>query len=306
MDLLLLRSLLAVADHGSLTDAASALGVTQPALSRRIQQLEEELGTPLFERSRRGMAPTELGRLVRGEARALVDRYERLRRSIRAHLKLEAGTVRLGGGATAVSFLVPGAIAAFRADHPGVRFQVKEAGSREIEDDVRSERLELGIVTLPVRSEELAIEPLRRDEIVLVAASDHPLAGRRSVATAALRDENLVGFEAGSAIRLIIDTALREAGVELNVVMELRSIPAILQMVAATKHLAFVSRLGLSRGDRSIRALAVDGLRIDRELAIIRRRDSALSPAAAAFAALLHATCGGRRGTAGGRVRRRG
>ena len=253
-----MRSVLAVAEHGSLTEAASALGVTQPALSRRIQQLEEDLGLQVFDRSRKGMALTELGRLIHREARELVDRYERMRRSVRAHLNLEAGTVRLGGGATAVSFLVPDAIAKFRGDYPGVTFQVKEAGSREIEQDVRDERLELGIVTLPVSTDELTTRPLRRDEIVLVAGDEHPLARRRTVPASALRDEELVGFEAGSSIRLIIDNALREAGVEMNVVMELRSIPAILQMVAATKNLAFVSRLALSRADQSIRALTVE------------------------------------------------
>ncbi len=181
MDLLLLRSFLAVADHRTITRASRALGLTQPALTRRLQLLEEDVGAPLFERSRRGMALTDAGRLVADEARLLVDRYTAMQEQVRARLTLEKGVVRIGGGATAVSFLVPQAIARFQKAHPGVRFHVREAGSREVEADVLDERIELGIVTLPLHSKEFDVVPLRRDRIVLVAAPDHPLARRRRV-----------------------------------------------------------------------------------------------------------------------------
>ena len=93
----------------------------------------------------------------------------------------------------------------------------------------------------------------------------------------------MVGFEAGSAIRQIIDASLRDAGVEMNVVMELRSIPAIVRMVAATGNVAFVSHMGVE-SDGDVRVLPVAGLDIRRRLAVISRRGAALSPAADAFA----------------------
>ena len=138
MDLLLLRSFLAVADSGSITEAAERLRVTQPALSRRLQQLEEHLGVTLVERGRKGARLTEIGRLVQGEAQGLVARYEQMRELVSSHQRLEGGTVRIGGGATAVSFILPEAIAAFQAAHPQVRFQMREAGSSEVADDGRS------------------------------------------------------------------------------------------------------------------------------------------------------------------------
>ena len=116
MDLQLLRTLLAVADTGSITEAADRIGVTQPALSRRIQQLEGYLGATLLARGRKGTGLTEIGRLVEREARVLVDRYDQLREQVRAQQGLEGGTVRIGGGATAVSFVLPRAIAAFQRD----------------------------------------------------------------------------------------------------------------------------------------------------------------------------------------------
>src|SRR6188472_3209887 len=95
MDLELTRSLIAVANHGSISDAAHAIGLSQPALSRRIQQFEEELGAPLVERSGRGVVLTAMGRLAVREGQHLLDRYERLRTSIAEHVRLEAGTVRI-------------------------------------------------------------------------------------------------------------------------------------------------------------------------------------------------------------------
>lgn len=287
MDLTLFRSLLAVAEHGAVTEAATALGLSQSALSRRMDQLGEELGAPLLERVGRGVALTAIGQIAVEEGKLLVQRYDRLKSRIHEHLRLDAGVVRIGGGATAVGFLLPGAIAAFRKQHPGVVFQVKEAGSREIEAAVGSEELELGIVTLPTHTREVEERPLTRDRIVLVAAKDHPLARRERIDAQALNGQNLVGFEAGSAVRWLIDAALREAQVEVNVVMELRSVAAILQMVETTGSLAFVSELSVisepSRRGRAVVPVAVRGLEIQRDLALISKRGRSLSPAARAF-----------------------
>ncbi len=282
MDLTLLRSFLAVADTGSITEAAEHIGITQPALSRRLQQLENHLSVPLLIRGRKGAVLTEMGRLVQSEAQGIVARYERMQEMVSSHQRLEGGTVRIGGGATAVSFVLPEAIAAFQAAHPQVLFQMREAGSSEIADDVVAGHLELGVVTLPVRDRELNVTPLTTDRIVLVARHDHPLAQRRRVRIVDLADQAFVAFEAGSALRQIIDSKLRDAGVEVNVVMELRSIPAILRMVSTTGNLAFVSQLGMEqRGD--VVAVPVQGLRIERRLAVIARRGVTLSPAAGAF-----------------------
>lgn len=283
-----MRSLLAVVDAGAITEAADRLGVTQPALSRRIHQFERHLGVALLSRGRKGVALTTVGHLVVAEARVLVDRYDHLRAQVAAYQRLEGGTVRLGGGATAVSYVLPDAIAHFQAQYPGVRFQVKEAGSREVEEDVVSGRLELGIVTLPTHLRELDVHPLIEDRIVLIAHREHALARSGALQVAQLAGHALVGFEAGSAIRQIIDASLREAGVEMNVVMELRSIPAIVRMIVTTGNLAFVSQMGIE-SESEVQVLRVRGLDIRRELAVIARRGAVLSPAARAFAQRLRA-----------------
>ncbi|MEZ5738471.1 MAG: LysR family transcriptional regulator [Burkholderiaceae bacterium] len=302
MDLLLMRSLLAVADHGVITDAAGRIGISQPALSRRLQLLEEHMGASLFVRSRNGVTLTELGRLVEAEARVLVGRYDSLRQRIDAYLNLSDGIVRIGGGATAVSFLLPAAIASFQSAHRDIRFHVKEAGSREIAADVASGQLELGVVTLPVQTRDLLVAELMTDEVVLVGQRDHPLVRqrRRTDIERDLAGRPYVGFEGGSAIRQIIDGALRGAGIEMNVVMELRSIPAILRMVSSTGYLAFVSRASLA-GQADIVEIAVPGLKIARRLAVVHRADVPLSPAAQAFSTHLRQPVASQRPRAGKR-----
>lgn len=282
MDLSLLRSFLAIADTGAITAAAAQLNITQPALSRRVQQLEAHLGAELLARGRKGAALTEIGKMVEREARQLIARYDQLREQITVHQGLEGGTIRIGGGATAVSFVLPEAIAAFQLRYPNLHFQLKEAGSSEIAEAVAGGQLEIGLVTMPVNHRELLIEPLVEDRIVLVAPHHHPLAQKNTVRLRDLSDIPFVGFEAGSAIRQIIDRVLREAGMDINVVMELRSIPAILRMVATTGNLAFVSHLA-SQSHPDIRTINIQGLSIHRQLALISRKGIRLSVAASAF-----------------------
>ena len=283
MDLTLLRSLVTVADAGAITEAANRLGVTQPALTRRIQQLEQEFGAELLSRSRKGAELTELGELVEREARLLIDRYDALKQEVASHSSVEGGTVRIGGGATAVSFVLPDAIANYQREHPRVHFHAKEASSSEIASDVADGHLELGLVTQPVRTAGLEIDALLDDRIVLVAAAGNPLADAGTLSVESLDGQNFVGFEGGSAIRQIVDASLREAGVAINVIMELRSIPAILRMVATTDSLAFVSQLGVQSQDL-VREIPVRGLSINRRLGLATRRGHPLSPAASRFA----------------------
>lgn len=286
MDLIHLRSLLAVSERGGISDAAEQLGISQPGLTRRIHLLEEEFGAELIKRSGRGIALTEMGRLAVNEGRVLVERYDHLKKDVQRHVRLETGVVRIGGGATAVTYVLPEAIGNFRHAYPDVRFEVREAGSRDVEEAVRKESLELGLVTLPTASQaspDLIVRPLFTDRIVLVAGRSHTLANKKRIDAKQLTGRSLVGFEAGTAIRDLIDEALREAAVTMEVVMELRSIVAILNMVETTGSLAFVSQMGAPRD----RIIQVRGLKIDRQLALVSKRGRPLSPAAQAFAQAL-------------------
>lgn len=293
MDLVLAESLVAVADTGAITAAAQRIHISQSALSRRLQQLESDLGAKLLVRGRHGAELTEAGRLAVGECRVMLARYDAMRRDIAEHLGLHQGTVVLGGGATVTSSLLPPTIAAFRAEHPAIRFLVKEASSHQVVDDVAQARIQVGIVTLPVVHDDLELTTLLDDEIVVVARRDDPL--RPRAGPAELQGRRVIAFEPGSAIRRIVDASLTAAGVSVEVTMELRSVPSMLRMVAATGDLAFVSGLSL-RNETELRTVPVRGLSITRSLGLATRRGIPLPPAAQAFVEFLQPT-GAPRGT---------
>ena len=353
MELTPLRYFVEIAAKGHVTRAARSLGVTQPALSAMLRKLEREVGTDLLHRTGKGVELTEAGRVFLRHATAAVREADDAQRAVRELLGLERGTVRIGGGATATTYLIPPVVGAMRRQHPGLRFVVREAGSNAVAQAVASGELDLGIVTLPITvpdGDTLEKTPLVTDELRLIAPhaphAPHEPLGTTHLPTA-LRDEispppppppspppprqpssresssresssrestfreptfrfrdlvgvPVVGFEAGSAVRLLIDDAAAKAGVTLNYVMELRSIEGIKEMVAAGIGVAFVSRFALTPHplapasasasatehprDARLVGLALKSGTLSRTLAMVAPRDRIKSPAAAAFA----------------------
>lgn len=292
MELTALRQFVAIAEAGHITRASQVLGVTQPALSAMLKKLEAEVGAPLLDRTGRGVALTAAGRAFFEHAQAAVRRADEAVASVREMIGLEVGSIRVGGGATAVAHLLPSVVSAVRRAHPALRFYVREAGSRAVADAVLSGELDLGIVTMPIAGAgagDLMSVARIQDELMLIVPEGHGLAGQREYAWSELAGEPLVLFEDGSAVRGIIDRASREAGVALNVVMEVRSTETIGRMVEAGIGPGLISRFAL--GDK--RGLTCRDGRLFRELAVVRRRDRIPSAASAVFERVLIAGLGG-------------
>lgn len=287
MELTPLRYFIAICEARHMTRAAEGLGVSQPALSAAVRKLEAEAGTPLLHRTGHGVEATDAGRIFLGRARAAVREADAALEQVRQLVGLEIGSIRVGGGATATSYLLPPVVSAIRQQHPDLRFFVREAGSRSVAAGVLGAELDLGIVTEPIDhpgSGELMTTGHARDELRLIVPPGHRLDGRRSFRWKDLAGEPIVAFEAGTAVRGVIDQASAEAGVDLTVVMELRSIESIKRMVAAGIGAGFVSRFALASetANRPAGLRCNDG-RLERTLAVIRRRDRMPSPAVAAF-----------------------
>lgn len=277
-----------------MTRAAAALGVTQPALSASVRKLEAEVGATLLHRSRRGVELTEAGRVFLAHAEDALRAAVAAARAVREVVGLEAGSIRIGGGATATAYLLPRVIGAVRRAHPGLRFYIREAGSAAVAAAVASGELDLGIVTLPVvgaAAEALVRVPLVTDELRLIVPPNHALAGKASFRWSDVAGEALVAFEAGTAVRDMIDRAAARAGIPMRVVMELRSIESITRMVAAGIGVGFVSRFAVDE----TRGLSCRDGRLKRELAIVRRRDRAETPAVMAVERELLRAVRGRR-----------
>ncbi|MEQ8844371.1 MAG: LysR family transcriptional regulator [Phycisphaerales bacterium] len=282
MELTPLRYLRAIADAGTMTVAAQRLGVSQPTLSFAVRKLEEELGVDLFSRTGRGLTPTEACLVLLEHGDQAVRNVDAGVRAVRALAGLEAGTVRIGAGATVVTYLLPGVVQRFRQRYADLRVSVREAGSTQVAEALLKGELDLGVVTLPVNipgSNELMTVARASDELRLIAPPGHALAGQDDFAWSDLQGEPVVGFEAGSSVRDVIDQAAAVHGVSLEVVVELRSIEGIARMVRAGVGVGFVSRMALS----DTASLACRDGRLVRGLALVRRRDRSPAPAAVAF-----------------------
>jgi DNA-binding transcriptional LysR family regulator len=282
MELTPLRYFRAIAAARHMTRAAEALGITQPALSAVVKKLEAAAGTELLHRTGRGVEVTEAGRVFLAFADEAVKAAEAGIKAVRELAGLEKGSIRVGGGATVITYLLPPVISAIRRRYPGLRFYIREAGSSPVAAAVLAGELDLGIVTLPIRlpgAGDLLTIPLVEDELKLIVPPRHPLGGRRAFRWPQLAGESVVAFEGGTAVREVIDRASEQAGVAMTIVMELRSIESITRMVAAGIGVGFVSRFALpSRGGLACR----DG-KLTRRLAVVRRRDRVPSAAVAAF-----------------------
>lgn len=295
MEIAPLRSFLVLAREGNVTRAAASLHLTQPAVSNQLARLEGELGQALFDRTPKGMVLTAAGEVFRSHVEAALSRLEEGRVALDELAGLERGALSIGGGATATTYLLPPLLGRFHEQYPGIRLFVREQGSRSVMEAVIAGELDLGIVTLPLRQPRgvtLQVEPWVEDELLLIVPEGSRLQQRRTFRWRDLDGMSLVLFEAGSAVRNLIDARLAQAGIRVEIVMESRSIESIQQMVAEGIGAAFVSQFALGKGAAGLRCK--EG-RLTRELALIHRSDRAPSAAARAFRDLLRARAPSRR-----------
>jgi DNA-binding transcriptional LysR family regulator len=283
---------LAVARAKSFRAAAEALHLSQPALSQHVGELERELGARLFDRLGRRVALTEAGRILEEHALRLFATLTSARETIAELYGLTRGTLLVGASTTPGIYVLPSVIASFQARHPGITLNLQIANSSVIEERIRGNELDLGVVgghALRPGEECLALGLL--DELVLIVPPAHPWARRREVVPASLRDQRMLVREEGSATRQVAERALQHAGVTWRASMEVGHTEAIKQAVMAGLGVALVSVHAI-RGETAggrLHALRLKGLRIRRHFHVIHNEARALSASARALLELLQA-----------------
>ncbi len=286
------EAFLAVARAKSFRGAAEVLHLSQPALSQHVAELERELGARLFDRLGRRVALTEAGRHLEDHALRLFATLTGAREAIAELRGLKRGSLLVGASTTPGIYVLPSVIASFQARHPGITLTLQIANSSVIEERIRGNQLDLGVVGGHVlRAGEQCLTAGLLDELVLIVSPAHSWARRREVAPALLADQQLLVREEGSATRQVAERALLHAGVTWRASMELGHTEAIKQAVMAGLGVALVSVHAI-RGEIAggrLHALRLKGMRIRRHFHVIHSDARALTASARAFIELLQA-----------------
>jgi LysR family cyn operon transcriptional activator len=255
-----IRSFLAIASSGHFTRAAGELHVSQPALSQQIRQLEEELGTPLFDRIGRGIRLTAAGEVFRSHARRIVDEVGLAQKAIGDLDALDRGALNIGAVQTVNAYLIPSMISAFSGAYPRVSIRVDELSADDVERGVLDGRLSLGFTFVPPRQDGLDTEKLFEEELVLVVSRRHRLAARRRVEVSLLADEPLILLPQTFCTRRLIDHTFASARVRPRVAVEMNSIEGILRTVAKSGGATIVPELAATMAsDRDLRVVRLTG-----------------------------------------------
>ena len=236
MDLRQVRYFVAVAEAGGFSAASAALGVAQSALSRHVQCLEQDLGTRLFERGRRGVALTEAGTLLLARGRYLLGEMESTRADLAAHAREVRGTVDLATSSTVAEVLYGPLAARFARTHPGVHLNFHE-GQDDLIERLAQGRLDLAIVTTSDRTDLVAFRPLYTERVWLIGLPDDPLLGGGVIEVSQVLERDLILPVGEASLRWLREQA-RALDRPLRCRLHAESLPTIRELV----------RLGLGCG----------------------------------------------------------
>jgi DNA-binding transcriptional LysR family regulator len=275
-----LRSLLALGEHRHVTEAAVALGTSQPTLSRLLSRVEAELGTRLFERDAKGAHPNPLGDLVLDAARDIVDRHDRLRRDLAGLLDPDSGTVRLAFLDSMSTSLVPRILHDVRLLAPRMRIELRQEPGHEMLRDLAAGVSELALIAGPPQGP-YGWMALQRQGLVLIVPAGHRLAARRRARLGDLAGEDFVTIPPGFGFRVLVDDLFSEAGVTPRVAFEIGDLATVAGLVGAGLGVAIVpSQFAGASGTVGV-PLVAEGA--ERVVGLTWRTDRALGPAAARF-----------------------
>lgn len=285
MDTHSLRVFIAVADSGGFTTAGEQLFLTQPAISKRIAQLEEQLGARLFDRIGRQVHLTEAGQALLPRARQVLNELEDISRSITNLSGRVTGKLRIGTSHHIGLHRLPPILRQFSRQYPEVQLDIHFIDSEEAWEGVLHGDLELGVVTLPPEADPRVQQTvIWHDPLVFVVAPEHPLAQERNVSLAMLTRYSAILPSPVTFTRRIVEELFRQQGLTLDISMSTNYLETIHMMVAIG--LGW-SVLPASMLDSEVIALPMNDVSISRQLGVVTHPSRSPSNASRCFTDLL-------------------
>jgi len=278
-----------VVEEGSFSKAAERVFRTQPAVSIAIRRLEDEIGAPLFERSQKTAALTEVGTLVYDYARRILSLRDQTFDVVAELKSLKRGRVRIGANESTSLYLLPHLILDYRALHPNVMVEIFRHASDRLPREVLDRNVDFALLAFEPVDSNLESFPVLRDELVLIMHPEHRLAKLPSVTVEDLGNEPFLAHNVKTGSRHKVMETFAQHHTPLNITLELATIETIKRFVQLKIGLAFVPRMcvaeELERG--SLVSVLVEDLTYVRTLWVTHPRGITFSHAAGAFFAIL-------------------
>ncbi|RDH42609.1 LysR substrate-binding domain-containing protein [Zooshikella ganghwensis] len=271
----------AVADSGSVSQAAEKLSLTQSATSMSLAQLEKMLGHPLFERQGKMMTLTHWGMWLRPKAKKLLQDAQQIEYGFHGQ-HLLSGEIKLGASQTPAEHLVPDLISIIDNDFPEIRIKLGVQSTDSIINGVLDYQYDLGIIEGRCDDNRIAQEVWCRDHLTVIAASHHPFAQCKQVSLAQLEQAKWVLREHGSGTRKIFDSSIHHLISDLDVWREYEHVPVLRSMVANGPYLTCLPYLDVEQfiEQGQLVTLNVPELNMERTLSFIWRIDMVENPLA--------------------------
>ena len=232
-----------VAQLQHFTKAAEVLSISQPALSRSIARLEEELGVPLFERQGRTVALNTYGKIFLNRVNRAIQEIDLGQQEIQDLLDPLKGSVSLGFINSQGSNLIPNLLGSFRQSFPEIRFMLYQNVTNRVLDQLEAGEIDFCFCAKPLARENIRWIQLFTEEIILIVPKGHPLAQRKAVKLKELREESFIAFKKKLSLGEIIDQIFQEAGITPKVTFEVEEAGTVAGLVAAKLGIALIPKL---------------------------------------------------------------
>jgi DNA-binding transcriptional LysR family regulator len=269
----------------SFSKAASLNFITQSAVSQQVRAMEERFRVPLIERSNKRFGLTREGQMLYETSKLIVFQFDSLQHQLSEMRNVVSGTIRLSTVYSIGLHELPPYLKRFLKEFPNVNVHVEYRRSNQVYDEVCEGTSDLGLVAFPVQKKTLKVEPFRKDRLVLICIPSHELAKYDEITVDKLKKEKFIGFEPDIPTRKAVDKIFREAGLEVNPVMEFDNIETVKRAVEIGAGVSIVPRATVDQEVRNGTLCAVEfhGKPYFRPLGIIYKTGRVLSPAMKRF-----------------------
>lgn len=285
-----LRVFRAVALERNFSRAGDSVGLTQPAVSRSVGELESQLGLKLLDRTTREVALTEAGQSLAARLDRLLDELDQTLQDVGGMAQARRGKVRVASSPTLSANLMPACIAALAQAEPDIQLVLLDRIQQDVLGSVHASEVDFGVVIEPSATDDLHCESIMRDPFVLVAPVGHPLTRSGAVPWQALDGQALVLLDHASGSRRLIDAALAQHGAHCTVAQEVGHPTTVFRMVEAGIGISVMPALALPPQELGHLAISPLTPTVERDIVLVHRRNRAPSPLAQRVWALVRQT----------------